>query len=128
MFLGLLVFGNIIFIWNDLLVVGVNLLDGDVLVEVCFDVLIIMSSIVVFFGILILIEIIDGDEMEVFFNSVFGVIIVGVVELGEFSVIIFMVEVCNGINFCFDFMVIIFINIENVQFSIIFLMVDMVFM
>ncbi|MGH1438073.1 MAG: cohesin domain-containing protein, partial [Lewinella sp.] len=66
--------GNLTFTWNDPFAAGVTLPDGDVLFELCFDVTTDVSTTVVFSGTPTPIEIIDGNEMEVEFNSVSGTI------------------------------------------------------
>ena len=69
--------GNITFTWNDPLAGGVSLMDGETLVEICFDVTTTTSTTVSFSGSPTPIEIINVDEMEVPFNSESGTITVG---------------------------------------------------
>lgn len=108
-----------IFIWNDLFGEGVMFFNNSVFVEICFDVVGMIFFLINFFGIFILIELLDVDGNEVGFNSNSGVVIIGLffvnsifilwdeegVGLVSFNFWYVNVNGCDvflSIDFCFD--------------------------
>ncbi|WP_020538806.1 T9SS C-terminal target domain-containing protein, partial [Lewinella cohaerens] len=110
--------GDLTFTWNDPFAAGVTLPDGEVIFEVCFDVIGTATTMVTFSGMPTPIEIIDGDEMEVPFTGVKGTITIGQDDPGTFAASLSTEEACVGENFCMDFTASMFTNIQGMQFSI----------
>jgi gliding motility-associated-like protein len=110
--------GNLTFTWNDPFAAGVTLPNGATIFEVCFDVLTNESTTVVFSGTPTPIEIIDGDEMEVEFNSVSGTI--SPPTSGPLPITLTLTDVSadQGTNVCLPMRVTNFTDITSMQFNI----------
>ena len=110
--------GNLTFTWNDPFAAGVTLPNGTTIFELCFDVLTNESTTVVFSGTPTPIEVIDGNEMEVMFNSVSGTI--SPPTSGPLPITITLTDVTanQGDNVCLPIRVTNFTNITSMQFNI----------
>ena len=110
--------GNLTFTWNDPFAAGVTLPNGATIFELCFDVLTNESTTVVFSGMPTPIEIIDGNEMEVAFNSLSGTI--SPPGSGPLPITLTLTDVSadQGTNVCLPMRVTNFTDITSMQFNI----------
>ncbi|MEO0728724.1 MAG: cohesin domain-containing protein, partial [Bacteroidota bacterium] len=97
---------------------GVTLADGDVLFEICFDVVTTTMTTVTFTGTPTPIEIINIDEEEVPFNSNPGVVTVGTVGPDPVSLTLADVVTMQGNNVCLPLTVTNFTDINSMSFTV----------
>jgi len=121
--------GNLTFTWNDPNATGVTLPNGTVIAELCFTVVTTTTTTISFSGTPTPIEIVDGNEMTVPFNSRNGRITVGGMgdPPGTFAGSLATVEACAGNNFCMNFTASAFTFIRSAQFSITYNAADLSF-
>ncbi|WP_367391598.1 cohesin domain-containing protein [Lewinella sp. LCG006] len=110
--------GNLTFTWNDPFAAGVTLPNGATLLELCFTVTGNSTTTVSFSGTPTPIEIIDGNEMNVPFNSESGTVTVG--GSGPLPITLTLADVSadQGDNVCLPLTVTNFTNITSMQFNV----------
>ncbi|MGH1438071.1 MAG: cohesin domain-containing protein, partial [Lewinella sp.] len=110
--------GNLTFTWNDPFAAGVTLPDGATLLELCFTVTGSSTTTVNFSGTPTPIEIIDGNEMTVPFNSESGTVTIGGTT-GPPPITLTLADVSanTGDNVCLPLTVTNFTDITSMQFN-----------